>query len=532
MNCHNETMKDIVLTLLSYLFKSGHHSLENMFLHQNDPFGREKRPQPINKTLLRTGISKMSSVITAHNVRPSQLTLNDLQLLFFMICGNLFVVSFAMLHPNKTAMLIEDGFYNLADTHNIQLWCCTLVQQEIEQLFDDKVVWHDVCRCLGGKIGGIYLQSWTMNSMRSHRAVINGFGPLPPYTMSKLAQMKKDLIRMIKECEVLDVEEVQDDVSAVGEGMAAAQENVEVEVEAADEDVGEDMEEEGEEVDEEEEVEEEEKEEAVEEEVELPDFTANWQRILRKGSDLGTTFTSASDGYLKSTVIKSGSDARKMIPYAFGHGKISRKANDYERKDKGAGVIDFLLNFKGIDGHCDYHSPIVSLAECRRSGSFLYAPRLFQPEVSQTTDFCICYTDMPFTEAMCCDVHPQGCGADRDVFNVNKLVRVAGNLVCWFVKGGNWFLPVHVLHRDGDSIKLGCCVGVAKTLPTQAHLVANRTGVVKSIHPITPGNERSKHIDQHCSYAMAEFVDNLHDGGGQIRDEILWERHERDEEDD
>jgi hypothetical protein len=96
---------------------------------------------------------------------------------------------------------------------------------------------------------------------------------------------------------------------------------------------------------------------------------------------------------------------------------------------------------------------------------------------------------------MRCDKHPTGCG-----IHVKPLlkVKIAANLVCFFVKGGYWFIPVHTIGSDGG---YSCCIGVVKTLPTQAHIVANRNAVVVSVHEHNPNvGAGTKIISKLCGY--------------------------------
>jgi hypothetical protein len=134
--------------------------------------------------------------------------------------------------------------------------------------------------------------------------------------------------------------------------------------------------------------------------------------------------------------------------------------------------------------------------------SFKYTPKLDWPDTQATKECAVLFTDCCFMEEMRCDKHPTDCE-----IHVKPLlkVKIAANRVCFFVKGGYWFIPVHTIGVGGG---YSCCIGVIKTLPTQAHMVANMIAVVVSVHEHNPNvGPGTKIISKLCGYAVAKFVD-------------------------
>jgi hypothetical protein len=127
-------------------------------------------------------------------------------------------------------------------------------------------------------------------------------------------------------------------------------------------------------------------------------------------------------------------------------------------------------------------------------------------EVKVTTHTLICFTNIPYRPEMRCKKHPYGCGSS---LKVGDLVRVHAVEKCHLIKGTAWFIPVFTISPSG---MLGCCVGMAKTLPTQAHIVANRTALVSKLCDMeerTEANKKSQSLPLLCAYAEAKFVDTL-----------------------
>lgn len=224
---------------------------------------------------------------------------------------------------------------------------------------------------------------------------------------------------------------------------------------------------------------------------------------------MGVTFASSCDGVLRTGYIKTREDEKLIAPYEWANGKISRKSvlkpsdpNYYQIKGRAKKVWQHLQSFGGQPGHMDYTSPITCLTECHMTGSFKYLPKLDWPDTQATKECAILFTDCCFMKQMRCDKHPEGCGTH---VKPHLKVKIAANLVCLFVKGGYWFIPVHTIGIDGGYC---CCIGVVKTLPTQAHLVANRIAIVVSIHEHNPNVAQStKVISKLCGYAVAKFID-------------------------
>lgn len=224
---------------------------------------------------------------------------------------------------------------------------------------------------------------------------------------------------------------------------------------------------------------------------------------------MGVTFASSCDGVLRTGYIKTREDEKLIAPYEWANGKISRKSvlkpsdpNYYQIKGRAKKVWQHLQSFGGQPGHMDYTSPITCLTECHMTGSFKYLPKLDWPDTQATKECAILFTDCCFMKQMRCDKHPEGCGTH---VKPHLKVKIAANLVCLFVKGGYWFIPVHTIGIDGGYC---CCIGVVKTLPTQAHLVANRIAIVVSIHEHNPNvGPSTKVISKLCGYAVAKFID-------------------------
>jgi hypothetical protein len=264
--------------------------------------------------------------------------------------------------------------------------------------------------------------------------------------------------------------------------------------------------------------------------------------VYNKMPKMGVTFVNQARGRAELVLNKNRHTDCRSLPYLSAVGIVSRKAmpkksrgkklagpkNDVDHdeedgdgdapKKKGNEVFEQpnrtgrsgqdvkdLLEFKGKDGHGIYANVVTSLLECHQTASFIHDPMLYLSEVKLTTKFYICFTNMPYKKSMRCDKHPYGCGLS---LKVGDVVRVYAVEKCRFVKGVAWYIPVHLIQPSGN---IGCCVGIAKTFPTQAHILANRTAIVSELVGMTDISgedvKETQAIGLLCSHAIATFID-------------------------
>lgn len=258
---------------------------------------------------------------------------------------------------------------------------------------------------------------------------------------------------------------------------------------------------------------------------------------------MGVTFVNQARGRAELVLNKNRHTDCKSLPYLSSVGIVSRKAmpkkargkklagpkNDVDHDEQGGDGDDGtkkkgnevfeqpnrtgrsgqdvkeLLEFKGKDGHGIYANVVTSLLECHETASFIHDPMLYLSEVKLTTKFYICFTNMPYKKSMRCDKHPYGCGLS---LKVGDVVRVYAVEKCRFIKGVAWYIPVHLIQPSGN---IGCCVGIAKTFPTQAHILANRTAIVSELVGMTDTSggdvKETQAIGLLCSHAIATFID-------------------------
>jgi hypothetical protein len=154
--------------------------------------------------------------------------------------------------------------------------------------------------------------------------------------------------------------------------------------------------------------------------------------------------------------------------------KVAEQKDDVDNVEQGgpnrtgrsAQDVKDLLEFKGKDGHGVYTNVVMNLLECHETASFVHDPMLYLSEVKLTIKFYICFTNTPYKKSMRCDKHPYECGLSLKVGNVVQVYAVEK---CHFIKGIAWYIPVHLIEPTGN---IGCCVGIAKTFPTQHMSVA------------------------------------------------------------
>jgi hypothetical protein len=253
---------------------------------------------------------------------------------------------------------------------------------------------------------------------------------------------------------------------------------------------------------------------------------------------MGVTFVNRARGFLESVLVTTRHGDAKTLPYRNAIGVVSRKSrsavsgttkggeadeeSDDERGDKkvkrkdnpemprktGRTATDVveLLEFSGKEGHGVVTNVIETYLDCHETASFVHCPMLHLDEVKVTTHTLICFTNIPYRPEMRCKKHPYGCGFS---LKVGDLVRIHAVEKCHLIKGTAWFIPVFTINPSG---MLGCCVGMAKTLPTQAHIVANRTAIVSKLCDMeerTEDNKKSQSLPLLCAYAEAKFVDTL-----------------------
>jgi hypothetical protein len=257
---------------------------------------------------------------------------------------------------------------------------------------------------------------------------------------------------------------------------------------------------------------------------------------------MGVTFVNQGRGCAELVLNKNRHTDCKSLPYLSSVGVVSRKAmpkkargkklaeqKDYvdhdeqggdgdgpkkkgnevfehpNRTGRSAQDVKDLLEFKGKDGHGVYTNVVTNLLECHETASFVHDPMLYLSEVKLTTKFYICFTNMPYKKSMRCEKHPYGCGLS---LKVGDVVRVYAVEKCHFIKGIAWYIPVHLIQPSGN---IGCCVGIAKTFPTQAHILANRTAIVSELVGMTDTSggdpKETQAIVLLCCHAIATFID-------------------------
>jgi hypothetical protein len=258
-----------------------------------------------------------------------------------------------------------------------------------------------------------------------------------------------------------------------------------------------------------------------------------------KAITMGVTFVNRARGFLESVLVTNRHGDAKTLPYRSAIGLVSRKSrsavsgttkrgeedeeSDDERGEKKvkrkdvpemprktgrtANDVVELLEFSGKEGHGVVTNVVETYLDCHEIASFVHCPILHLDEVKVTTHTLLCFTNIPYRPEMRCKKHPYGCGSSS--LKVGDLVRVHAVEKCHLIKGTAWFIPVFTISLSG---MLGCCVGMAKTLPTQAHIVANRTALVSKLCDMeerTEANKKSQSLPLLCAYAEAKFVDTL-----------------------
>jgi hypothetical protein len=263
--------------------------------------------------------------------------------------------------------------------------------------------------------------------------------------------------------------------------------------------------------------------------------------VDNKDIKMGLTFLNSARGFPELVLVTHRDSETKTLPYLNSVGVVSRKAisalkksdddsvnededgeepssdpkealskkmDSKERRSTGRSLTDVqaLLRFDGVDGHAVYSNGVSSYLECHKFATFAHPPMLHRDDVKTVTRALICFTNIPHRREMRCSKHPYGCGLS---LKVGSLVRVNGMEKCRFVKGMAWYFPVWTVDSEAH---LECCVGIVKTLPTQGHLVANRTAIVTQLVKMcTPSSssKKTQTLRLLTDYAVATFVDTV-----------------------
>jgi len=251
-----------------------------------------------------------------------------------------------------------------------------------------------------------------------------------------------------------------------------------------------------------------------------------------KAIKMGVTFANQARGTLELVLVKNRHTEYKTLPYLSAIGVVSRKSMAGSKKKKNIqheadaedetgddgcfeiprrtgrsnDLVYDLMQFTGKDGYGVYKDVITGLLDCHKSAIFVHPPMLHLPEVQITNRFYICFTNMPYRKDMVCPKHPYGCGLS---LKVGDVVRVHATERCKFIKGIAWYMPVARIDSSGN---LSCNVGIAKTFPTQGHILANRTAIVSNLVKMDEPDEKNKGtqtLELLCGHAEATFIDNI-----------------------
>jgi hypothetical protein len=263
--------------------------------------------------------------------------------------------------------------------------------------------------------------------------------------------------------------------------------------------------------------------------------------VENKDIKMGLTFLNSARGFSELVLVTHRDSEAKTLPYLSSVGVVSRKAisalkktdddsgnedddgeepssdpkgalskkmDSKERRTTGRSLTDVLalLRFDGLEGHAVYTNVVSTYFECHKYATFAHPPMLHRDDVKSVTKTLICFTNLPHRREMRCSKHPYGCGLS---LKDGSLVRVNGMEKCRFIKGMAWYFPVWTVDSEAH---LECCVGIVKTLPTQGHLVANRTAIVTQLVKMcTPSSssKKTQTLRLLTDYAIATFIDTV-----------------------
>ena len=231
----------------------------------------------------------------------------------------------------------------------------------------------------------------------------------------------------------------------------------------------------------------------------IKEFSNNYKKAM-KSPEIGAVLITQKKAVIQ--VVNESIVRNECRPYLDYIGKPSRKSGAC-KSDKS---FEGLEVAQGCAFKYDIRSPTY-LNDCYKVAYHVYPPMLNDYDTASVTHAFMMFIDMPMYSCMYCHRHPTGCGRS---LNKGDVIKVDGGLAAELVKGKCWFFKAVRLNDKECNKNSPCCVGIVKAFATQAHLVANRIGVVTKIILKKETSVPTVNLPIICKHANVQFVDVDH----------------------